>query len=51
VPQDVDLIVTHASLEERVKRVSQTPRVLINNYIGDPQLDVLFTQLTAENKK
>ncbi|MCS2148303.1 PTS mannitol transporter subunit IICB [Scandinavium manionii] len=47
VPQDADIIVTHASLEGRVKRVSHKPLVLINNYIGDPQLDTLFKQLSA----
>jgi mannitol PTS system EIICBA or EIICB component len=47
VPQDADIIVTHASLEGRVKRVSHQPLVLINNYIGDPQLDTLFKQLSA----
>ncbi|EHW4800754.1 PTS mannose transporter subunit IIA, partial [Escherichia coli] len=24
--------------------------ILINNYIGDPKLDTLFNQLTAEHK-
>lgn len=47
VPVDADIIVTHASLEGRVKRVSHKPLVLINNYIGDPQLDTLFKQLSA----
>lgn len=47
VPDDADIIVTHASLEGRVKRVSHKPLVLINNYIGDPQLDSLFKQLCA----
>lgn len=47
VPNDADIIVTHASLEGRVKRVSHKPLVLINNYIGDPQLDTLFKQLSA----
>ncbi|MCS2159709.1 PTS mannitol transporter subunit IICB [Scandinavium sp. H11S7] len=47
VPDDADIIVTHASLEGRVKRVSHKPLVLINNYIGDPQLDTLFKQLSA----
>ncbi|MCS2156375.1 PTS mannitol transporter subunit IICB [Scandinavium sp. H11S7] len=47
VPDDADIIVTHASLEGRVKRVSHKPLVLINNYIGDPQLDTLFKHLSA----
>ncbi|MGL5700907.1 MAG: PTS mannitol transporter subunit IIBC, partial [Kluyvera sp.] len=47
VPAEADLIVTHSSLEGRVKRVSTMPLILINNYIGDPKLDVLFKQLTA----
>ncbi|MNT87974.1 PTS system mannitol-specific EIICBA component [compost metagenome] len=48
VPDDADIVVTHSSLEGRVKRVSEKPLVLINNYIGDPQLDILFKKLTAE---
>jgi len=48
IPADADMVVTHASLEGRVKRVSEKPLILINNYIGDPQLDVLFKKLTAE---
>ncbi len=47
VPQDADIIVTHASLEGRVKRVSEKPLVLIKNYIGDPLLDDLFKRMTA----
>lgn len=47
VPQDADIIVTHASLEGRVKRVSEKPLVLIKNYIGDPLLDDLFKRITA----
>ncbi len=44
------IVVTHASLEGRVKRVTDKPLILINNYIGDPKLDTLFNQLTAEHK-
>lgn len=47
VPDNADIIVTHASLEGRAKRVSDKPLVLINNYLGDPQLDELFKHLTA----
>ena len=47
VPDDADIIVTHASLEGRVKRVSHKPLVLIKNYIGDPLLDDLFNHLTS----
>lgn len=47
VPDDADIIVTHASLEGRVKRVSNKPTVLIKNYIGDPLLDELFKKLIA----
>ena len=50
VPADADIVVTHASLEGRVKRVTDKPLILINNYIGDPKLDTLFNQLTAEHK-
>lgn len=48
VPEDADIIVTHASLEGRVKRVSDKPVVLIKNYIGDPLLDDLFHHLTTK---
>ncbi|HCR9738025.1 PTS mannitol transporter subunit IICB [Citrobacter sp. FR21RM1OL9030] len=47
VPDDADIIVTHASLGGRVKRVSNKPTVLIKNYIGDPLLDELFKKLIA----
>ncbi|TGD49397.1 PTS mannitol transporter subunit IIBC, partial [Salmonella enterica subsp. enterica serovar Poona] len=47
VPDDADIIVTHASLEGRVKRVSDKPLILIKNYIGDPCLDDLFNHLTS----
>ncbi len=47
VPDDADIIVTHASLEGRAKRVSDKPLVLIKNYLGDQQLDDLFKHLTA----
>lgn len=50
VPADADIVVTHASLEGRVKRVTDKLLILINNYIGDPKLDTLFNQLTAEHK-
>lgn len=48
VPADADIIVTHASLEGRVKIVTDKPLILIDNYIGDPRLDILFEQLTAK---
>lgn len=48
VPADADIIITHASLEGRVKRVSNKPLVLIKNYIGDPRLDELFKELTVK---
>ena len=47
VPDDADIVVTHASLEGRAKRVSDKPLVLIKNYLGDPQLDELFKHLTT----
>jgi len=50
VPDNAEIIVTHASLEGRVKRVSDKPLILINNYIGDPKLDVLFNELTSQAK-
>lgn len=50
VPEQAEIIVTHASLEGRVKLITNKPLVLINNYIGDPQLDVLFDKLIAQAK-
>jgi PTS system mannitol-specific IIC component len=50
LPPAAEIIVTHASLEGRVKLVTDKPLVLINNYIGDPKLDVLFDELTAQAK-
>lgn len=50
VPPNAEVIVTHASLEGRVKRVTDKPLVLINNYIGDPQLDILFDELISRAK-
>ncbi len=47
VPPQADIIVTHASLEARVLRVTDKPLVLIHNYLGDKNLDILFNQLTA----
>ncbi|MNC17590.1 hypothetical protein D3C75_654770 [compost metagenome] len=48
VPENAEIIVTHASLEGRVKLVTNKPLILINNYIGDPKLDALFIELTAK---
>lgn len=39
---DADIVVTYASLEGRVKRVTDKLLILINNYIGDLKLDTLF---------
>ncbi|CAI1533536.1 PTS mannitol transporter subunit IICB [Serratia proteamaculans] len=50
VPQNAEIIVTHASLEGRVKLITDRPLVLINNYIGDPKLDVLFNELIYQAK-
>ncbi|MBF7977874.1 MULTISPECIES: PTS mannitol transporter subunit IICB [Rahnella] len=50
VPSNAEIIVTHASLEGRVKLVTNKPLVLINNYIGDPKLDVLFNELSSNAK-
>ena len=42
VPADADIVVTHASLEGRVKRVTDKPLILINNYIGDPKRTLIY---------
>jgi PTS system mannitol-specific IIC component len=48
VPNDADIIVTHASLEGRVKMACDKPLIVIDNYIGDPRLETLFEQLTSK---
>ena len=35
---------------QELVRTFHKPLILINNYIGDPKLDTLFNQLTAEHK-
>ncbi|MCD1126459.1 PTS mannitol transporter subunit IICB [Jinshanibacter sp. LJY008] len=50
VPTDIDIIVTHANLEGRVKLVSDKPLILIKNYIGDPKLDNLYEKLITDTK-
>lgn len=50
VPEQAEIIVTHASLEGRVKLVTNKPLILINNYIGDPKLDALFNELITQAK-
>lgn len=50
VPANANIVVTHASLKKRVKRVTNKPLILINNYISNPKLNTLFNQLTAKHK-
>ena len=47
VPPEADVLVTQNNLGDRVKRVSNKPLILIDNYIGDPKLDTLFNELTT----
>lgn len=47
IPADADIIVTHASLEGRAQRVTDKPLILIKNYLGDPALDVLLSEITS----
>jgi PTS system mannitol-specific IIC component len=48
IPADADIIVTHASLEGRAQRVTEKPLILIKNYLGDPALDALLTDITSQ---
>lgn len=50
IPADADIIVTHASLEDRARGVTDKPLILIKNYLGDQTLDVLFEQLTTSGR-
>lgn len=45
IPPQADIIVTHSSLAGRAAGVTDKPCVLINNYLGDKNLDLLFEQL------
>lgn len=48
IPDDADIIVTHASLEGRAQRVTDKPLILIKNYLGDPALDALLINITSQ---
>jgi PTS system mannitol-specific IIC component len=51
IPPEADLIVTHSSLEARADLVSNKPKVLIGNYLGDGNLDRLLEQLVATHSE
>lgn len=50
IPDHADLIVTHLNLEERARSATDKPLVLIKNYLGDKNLDVLLEQLISSQK-
>ncbi|OCL28771.1 PTS mannitol transporter subunit IIBC [Orenia metallireducens] len=46
VPQDADIIVVHKNLQERARLSHEDKRIIpIENYIGDPILDKLLSEL------
>ncbi|NDL68647.1 PTS mannitol transporter subunit IICB [Anaerotalea alkaliphila] len=48
VPQEADVIVVHASLEERAKMKFQDKRIVtIENFMEDPNLNDLYEELTT----
>ena len=47
VPEGTELIVTHSSLEERARKANPGVRIVtIQNFLGDPNLDILFKEIT-----
>lgn len=49
IPADCDVAVVQVTLVERARKsVPNAQIVTINNFLGDPQLDILYEQLTAE---
>lgn len=50
IPADCDIAVVQAVLAERAKKsASQARLITIGNFLADPALDTLYTQLTAGN--
>lgn len=50
IPADCDIAVVQAVLAERAKKSApQTRLITIGNFLADPALDTLYTQLTAGN--
>ncbi len=48
IPQDCDIAVVQVTLVERAKKcVPNAQMVTINNFLADPALDALYTQLTS----
>ena len=46
IPSDADIVVSHVKLVERAKKNSpQAHHVFIQNFLGDPKLDELYTSL------
>lgn len=49
IPADCDVAVVQVTLAERARKsVPNAQIVTINNFLGDPQLDILYEQLTTE---
>lgn len=47
VPEDVDVIITHKSLEDRVRLKFEDKKVIaIDNFLGDPKLEAFIEELT-----
>jgi PTS system mannitol-specific IIC component len=49
VPEEVDVIVTHKSLEDRVRLKFEDKKVIaIDNFIGDPKLEAFLEEITQK---
>ncbi len=49
-PANADIIVTHKSLEERVRKANPGKTIVtIKNYLGDPALETLYNELIQAN--
>ena len=52
IPADCDIAVVQATLQERARAAApQAKLVIINNFLGDPQLDALYAQLVDDDGK
>jgi len=49
VPEEVDVIVTHKSLEDRVRLKFEDKKVIaIDNFLGDPKLEAFLEEISQK---
>ncbi|NAW69991.1 PTS mannitol transporter subunit IICBA [Vibrio sp. V27_P1S3P104] len=48
VPNDVDIVITHESLEERAIKATGLPVITIKNFLNDPALDELMVMIEKQ---